>query len=183
MRPGPRGWVVLVALAACGAEVPDDPGTQVDGPVGDAPPSDAPADARPCTGGDASTTAPDGSCLVFFGMPRTYGDAQAQCQLAGARLAILKTAEVDTVAEALVGTADTWIGLDDRATEGTFRWIDGSDLGFANWHLAEPNDGGGQYPEDCAIIAGARVGKQWDDRPCEPIPMIGGGLYAVLCQF
>lgn len=179
MRPG---VIVLVALGACGAEVPDV--APVDAPAAvDAAVTDTPGDARACTGGDASAMAPDGSCLLFFATPRTYGDAQTQCQLAGARLALLKTAEVDTVAEALVGSADTWFGLDDRATEGTFRWLDGTPLAFANWSLGEPNDGGGMYPEDCAIIAGARPTKQWDDRPCEPIPMIGGGLYATLCQF
>jgi hypothetical protein len=178
-------WLALAVLAACGASV--DSGTTVD--ASDQPPIDAPddagitIDARPCTGGDQSTTAPDGSCFLLFTTPRTYADAKATCQAEAARLALLVTAALDTVAEDFVGTLDTWIGLDDLVSEGTFVWNDGAPLQFANWHAGEPNNGGGAYEEDCVVIAGARVGKGWDDRPCAPDPTVGGGLYATLCQF
>jgi hypothetical protein len=89
---------------------------------------------------------------------------------------------MDAVAEALVGNLDTFIGLTDVVQEGQFVWSDGTPLGFSNWHAGEPNDGGGNYAEDCAIIAGARADKQWDDRPCAPVTGVGGGKYAVLCQ-
>jgi hypothetical protein len=50
-----------------------------------------------------------------------------------------------------------WIGLDDRSTEGTFKWTDGTPLTIAesNWASGEPNNGGTSvYPEDCAYVHG-----------------------------
>ena len=41
-----------------------------------------------------------------------------------------------------------WIGLNDRAREGTFRWDKGNAFGgFKSWHKGEPNNLGGK--EDC----------------------------------
>jgi hypothetical protein len=185
-----RAVVLAWLLAACGSnvgggdEVTDAPGPDpVDAPGPD--PIDAPP-ARPCTGGDQSMTAPDGSCFLLFSTPRTYEQAKGLCEINNAHLALLTTSELDVAAEAFIGNADTWIGLDDLVVENSFVWVDGTPLAFANWHTAtnEPNNsGGGGYEEDCAIIAGARLGKQWDDRPCAPDPTVGGGEYAVLCQF
>jgi Lectin C-type domain len=182
---GMRGLtvVLLCACAGCGANVDTDViAGLTDGPPAiDAPaPADAAPDARPCTGGDRNLQAPDGSCLVFFDQTTTYAAAKLACESISAHLAVLDTAELDTAAEAFVLASDTWIGLDDLATEATFVWADGSPLAFANFHAGEPNDSGG---EDCVVIAGARVGKQWDDRPCVPNANGQGGDYARLCQF
>jgi hypothetical protein len=181
--------LALAICASCNASVGGGTNT-ADGPdptpIDAAIPVDAAPDARPCTGGDQSMMAPDGSCFLLFTTPKTFADATLACEASGAHLALLKTAELDSVAEQFVGTLDTYIGLSDEQVEGAFVWGDGTPLAFANWHTAtnEPNNsGGGGYEEDCAIIAGARVGKQWDDRPCVPVPDVGGGLYAYLCQF
>ena len=90
---------------------------------------------------------------------------------------------LDTFAEAFVGTNDTFIGLSDLAVEMQFRWVDDSLLGFSALNPTEPNDGDATYDEDCAIIAGARTTKLWDDRPCAPTAMFpNAGSYAYLCQ-
>ena len=130
-----------------------------------------------------ASVAPDGSCLVFITTPMTYVQARAACTAMTAHLAYLKTAEIDTFAEQFIGTTDTWIGGTDLVTEGTFVWDDGSPRVFDNFAATEPNSGGGSYEEDCVLIAGARVTKQWDDRPCDPAALPGFGLYAYLCQF
>jgi hypothetical protein len=179
-----RWAVIVVALAGCGASVDANTGTGAD--AVDPPPLDAAfdaaPDARPCTGGDQSMPGPDGSCFLLFTETTTYAQAKLACEAIAAHLAVLTTAELDTVAEAFVGTLDTWIGLDDLATEGTFVWVDGTPLAFANFHAGEPNNSGTDG-EDCAVIAGQRVGKQWDDRPCVPNGNGQGGDYARLCQF
>jgi hypothetical protein len=117
-------------------------------------------------------------------VPGDVHDAKASCAAIGAHLADLKDARIDAAAEAFVGSANTFIGLTDRAVEGTFVWDDGTSLGYANWHSGEPNNGGsGGYQEDCVVIAGARVGAQWDDRPCDQTETTLGGVYAYLCEY
>jgi lectin-like protein len=183
MRPAA---VAALCLCACGASVDgqggtsDAPRTFFDAP---APSIDAPPDARPCAGGDASMTAPDGSCLVFITGQHTFDEATAACAGLSSHLALITSKPLNDAAFALVGNTDVYIGLTDQAVEGTFVWVDGSPLVFANWQPNEPSNGGGSYQEDCAIIAGARMTEQWDDRPCAPVPNVGGGNYAVLCQF
>src|SRR6266545_5827977 len=80
---------------------------------------DSPIDARPCQGGTMAQAGPDGSCFVFVSTPETYVNAKAACAAMTAHLAFLKDAALDTFAEQFVGTANTFIGLTDRVTEGT----------------------------------------------------------------
>ena len=178
---------VALALAACGAHVGGggDDMLQVDAKVWRDAAIDAPPDARPCMGGTMAQVAPDGSCLVFVSTPVTYVTAKAACVAMNAHLAYLKTAALDTFAEQFIGMADTWIGATDRATEMTFLWDDGTALGFTNWAAGEPNNGGAMstYQEDCAIIAGMRSTKQWDDRPCDASEVPTSGNFATLCQY
>ncbi len=184
--PGP-GLALAAALglacAGCGVRL-DGGGPDGSGPDGGGKPVDAAIDAPPppCTGGDAAMRSPTGACFVLFRAPVTYANARAGCTSRGTRLAILRTAQDDQVARTLAGaTLNVFIGLTDQATEGTFVWGDGSALTYTSWYMGEPNDGSGAYPEDCAVVAGPRGGA-WDDRPCEPVPNVGGGLYSYLCE-
>jgi hypothetical protein len=144
---------------------------------------DAPIDARPCTGGTKAQVGPDGSCFVFVSTPKTYVDAKAACEAMNAHLAFLKSALVDGFAETFVGANNTWIGLSDRAVEMTFVWDDGSALAYTNWGAGEPNNGGGTYQEDCGVLAGAKLDKGWDDRPCDATEVPTSGNFAYLCQY
>jgi hypothetical protein len=179
----------LALLAGCGANIissggPDDAAIDAEERRPDAAVVvdagiDAPIDARACVEGDARMIGPDGSCLILLRARQSFAAAQTTCLGLGAHLAILKTAEIDNVAETLVGNLDTFIGLSDQITEGQFVWVDGTPLVFSNWEAGEPNNGGSNG-EDCAIIAGARAEKKWDDRPCSPSG--DNGAYSVLCQ-
>ena len=188
-----RFVLALVLAAGCGVRLADDPTAHgiADAHPGGAPdvpvtPGDAaapPVDARPCTGGDAHATGPNGVCFVFVTGPSTWIAAEAACVAMSARLAILDSAAKDSVAEAML-SVDTFIGGTDAITEGSFLWVDGTPLGFTNWHAGEPNNGNGAYQEDCIVVAGARVGKGWDDRPCAPeTGAATAGRYAYLCEY
>lgn len=188
-----RFVLALVLAAGCGVKLADDPtahgiidahvGGQVDAPAELVDAAVPPVDARPCTGGDAHITGPGGVCFVFVTGPTTWAMAKAACEAMPARLAILDTATKDSVAEAML-SVDTFIGGTDAVTEGTFLWVDGTPLGFTNWHTGEPNNGGGAYQEDCIVVAGARIGKGWDDRPCAPeAGAMTAGKYAYLCEY
>ncbi len=188
--PRKLAFALVLAAAGCDASLGGDgsggdaaisDGTRVDSSV-----ADAATDARVCGGGTAAL-APDGSCLVHVTTPATYAAAKSACMtmMPGGHLAWLKTAQLDTFAESFIGTVDTWIGGNDLVTEGTFQWDDGTAFAFTNWHTGEPNNGGtgATYQEDCVIVAGSRVGKQWDDRPCDAIEVPTSGMFAYLCQY
>jgi hypothetical protein len=183
---GRLAFALLAVLAGCEASLGPDGATRdaatVDGNRADAPRLvDAAPDARVCSGG--GTLAPDGSCFLHVTTPVSYAAARTACMALGGHLAYLKDATIDAYAESFIGAVDTWIGGNDIATEGTFVWDDGTTFSFTNWHTGEPNDGLGMYAEDCVLIAGARVGKQWDDRPCDVGIVSGYGTNAYLCQY
>ena len=66
---------------------------------------------------------------------------------------------------------ETWIGISDRAHEGTFTFVsDDAHLPFTAWADGQPNDPGNKN-EDCVQIYNIPVDKnyrndQWADFPC-----------------
>ncbi len=179
--------VVLVAfLAGCGVRVSSgtDPiGVDADLRSGhDASPADVSPDAAPpCIEGDHRMQTATGCFASFTTVAVTRAEARTACASHGMHLAYVKSAADEAIIAALANGVDLAIGLDDIATEGTFVWEDGTPLTYTDWHAGEPNNGNGMYEEDCAIYAGARIGGQWDDRPCTP-PPLNSGAYGYVCQ-
>jgi len=60
-----------------------------------------------------------------------------------------------------------YIGLDDRRTEGRFKWTDGTELDYKFWAPNEPNNWG--WGEDCGVLNyfKGRAGV-WNDWGCSP---------------
>ncbi|XP_034146954.1 C-type lectin domain family 6 member A-like [Esox lucius] len=94
--------------------------------------------------------------------------ANQDCLKRGAQLVIINSPEEQKFLITL--NIRSWIGLTDRETEGTWRWVDGTPLTTAYWGGKEPNSGGGIYKdEDCAEINNIWYSdpvKNWNDDLC-----------------
>ena len=196
MRGAAAGWLAGLALAcaSCEASVPgggDDTSGPPDAPrfIGD--PDAAAIDARPCTGGDAAMIDPStGTCYVAFIMTRLpWLEARAQCTAIGMDLAVITSQAENTFLTGFLGGIEAFVGGDDRASEGTFRWVDGMSITYENWrdnpdpNPDEPNNGNGNYQEDCIVLQGQLAGV-WDDRPCDSTEVTPpAGTHYALCEY
>jgi hypothetical protein len=89
---------------------------------------------------------------------------------------------VDTFTHYGGGNRPLWIGLTDRAQEGTFTWTSGEAVTYTKWNTAtgEPNNSGGSgYEEDFAYIVEVGAGSPtalvptfWNDAPNNGYGMI-----------
>ncbi|XP_072174556.1 echinoidin-like [Diadema setosum] len=63
------------------------------------------------------------------------------------------------------GNQQVWIGLNDKTTEGSFAWSDGSEVDYTFWAPNEPNNHSGA--QDCAHFS-LGFKHMWDDLQCDP---------------
>ncbi|CAH1262671.1 CSMD3 [Branchiostoma lanceolatum] len=107
-------------------------------------------------------------CYTLSASTATFAEAEQKCAEEGGVLATVLDRETQLFLMQLVGSRDTWIGLDDRTDEGRFVWSDGTPLGsgYSYWTLGEPNDGGNPTTtQDCVHLWPA-AGFRWDDQQC-----------------
>jgi cysteine-rich repeat protein len=114
----------------------------------------------------------DGRTIDFCSEQATYARAEGVCAQRGGALVTIASSSASASLIAAATTAlpglPYWIGLTDRATEGTFRWSDGGAQGtspylFNGFVASEPNNGGGSN-EDCVRAAATTGG--WSDVAC-----------------
>ena len=102
-------------------------------------------------------------CYYFSsnGVTKTWESARKDCKERGVDLVVITTQEELEFVSKTYGV--TWIGLSDKAQEGTWMWVDGTELvGDQFWQEGEPNNTGN---EDCAEVS--RSAKRFNDVPCE----------------
>lgn len=152
---------------------PPDASVDASPPHPDAAPVDSapPIDAMPCEGGNASLVDPStGACYIRFDTPKNWLVATDNCRAlgGGAHLATITSAQENALLLNLAaGGVDFWLGGNDRAQEGEWRWITIESMTYVNWRAGEPNNGGNSgVVENCMIIE-ADMGGTWDDRPCD----------------
>jgi hypothetical protein len=101
----------------------------------------------------------------FCTLGYNWSQARSSCQSMGMDLVKIadggENAFVSNVANN-IASGSWWIGANDQAVEGTFRWPDGTPLTYTNWNPGEPNDWGGA--EDCGELYTAA--QQWNDNNC-----------------
>ena len=118
-----------------------------------------------------------GRCYYLSSDLLTYDQSLAFCASQGGKLFEPKNAEDNLAISQLVGEI-FWIGLNDKASEGTWVYAsDGSIPTYDNFAPNEPNDHGGV--QDCGLsnfnIAGLGL-SLWDDQRCNV------AVYKYACQ-
>ncbi|XP_063041187.1 asialoglycoprotein receptor 1-like [Engraulis encrasicolus] len=99
---------------------------------------------------------------------RNWSESRADCQERGGDLVTINSRGEQLF---LAGKAlRAWIGLTDMEEEGTWKWVDGTNLTKAYWNPGQPNDyretpdGEGQ---NCALIWDrTNPMKTWNDEAC-----------------
>lgn len=113
--------------------------------------------------------------------PITWEQAERRCEWKGGHLAVIESqTENDYLYNMMKekGYEDACFGYSDKEKEGVWKWVDGSQSAYTNWHTGEPNnqdgnenyamfyqkfddgtwnDGSGIIDADCAYIC------EWDD--------------------
>ncbi|CAG5125361.1 unnamed protein product, partial [Candidula unifasciata] len=114
------------------------------------------------------------TCVRLFSTPKSWTDAEAVCERFSGHLAKIVNSYINTYINSLIYAQKSiyWIGLNDRANEGKFVWLNETvQTNFTNWDVL-PNNGGGN--ENCVAIDGNKNFK-WDDGDC-------GLLNRFVCQ-
>jgi hypothetical protein len=115
-----------------------------------------------------NVTPPDSDCdylaynkhgYWFCRPSRDWADAQLRCEAVGMHLATIEDAAENNFVLSMI-EGDTYIGLSDTVTEGTFEWVDGSSLAYTDWDTDQPNDSGNQ---DCVEM---NLTGAWNDETC-----------------
>jgi hypothetical protein len=112
---------------------------------------------------DGQLLGPDrASCYSFEVGSFGWEQARQVCRNNGAGwdLVDIQSPEENAFVLGLI-TQQGWIGANDLLQEGSFRWLEGPALDYANWNSGEPNDLNG---EDCAEM---RTNGTWNDLPCQ----------------
>ena len=127
----------------------------------------------------ATSSEPDSYGLVFNSIPLSWSAAEAHCNSLGGNLVTVRSKamaqHIDaTYVRACGSCHPTWIGLGDRADEGSWVWANEDAVDYTNWWGSEPNNMGGNTGEDCAslgvdcIYGYDGVDDTWADSGCEP---------------
>eukprot|EP00091_Calanus_sinicus_P009712 TRINITY_DN22593_c0_g1_i1.p1 TRINITY_DN22593_c0_g1~~TRINITY_DN22593_c0_g1_i1.p1 ORF type:complete len:118 (-),score=18.60 TRINITY_DN22593_c0_g1_i1:183-536(-) len=89
-------------------------------------------------------------CYKLFKEKLSWNDAQSRCENEGSNLASVQSLEENGFLLKL-SPQGVWIGANDKDTEGTWAWTDGSVSDLKYWRKSEPDNGEGG--EDCAFMA------------------------------
>ncbi|XP_040892222.1 CD209 antigen-like protein C [Toxotes jaculatrix] len=104
-----------------------------------------------------------GSVYYISSIKKNWDKSRNDCLQRGADLMIINSKEEQDFAAQM--NDSMWIGLTDRETEGTWKWVDGTPLTISFWASGEPNSYA-STEEDCAELRYHRTVESWNDRSC-----------------
>ena len=106
------------------------------------------------------------AAFQFVSQPRTWTEAQSECEAMGKQLAVVRSASNQEALVRLLGVTGVpraWIGGTDAYTDGRWHWVDASLIDYTDWGSGQPADAGN---EDC-ILALRMDGYRWHDAGCD----------------
>jgi hypothetical protein len=105
--------------------------------------------------------------IAQVGDQKAFDAADDVCRIDGGHLVKIEDAGENLVIQNIIAsTGNAWIGLSDRAMEGTFVWsIDGAVAVYTAWSNGEPNNSGGN--ENCVVETTANG--TWNDTNCDNV--------------
>ena len=110
----------------------------------------------------------EGSCYWRSTYATTWNDAANACPTvgSGSQLASIHSLLENAFLMQSYNYADSWIGLNDIQTEGTFQWTDGTKVDYTNFYQGEPDNKNNQ---DCVRFPNQDnpTAAEWDDEHCE----------------
>uniref|UniRef100_A0A3Q1IZQ1 C-type lectin domain-containing protein n=1 Tax=Anabas testudineus TaxID=64144 RepID=A0A3Q1IZQ1_ANATE len=103
-----------------------------------------------------------GSLYYMSSSEKSWEEGRNDCRQKGTDLVIINSSEEQDFIRGW--KKQTWIGLTDKQTEGTWRWVDGTVLTTPRfWAESEPNNEGDEH---CAEIRNYDSQNSWNDVSC-----------------
>ena len=100
----------------------------------------------------------NGQCYGVITSSKSWTSAKYNCRNLGGDLAKVNSLE-DQTRLIRIRTGGFWIGGTDEASEGTWKWADGSSMTYTGWGGSNPD--GGTY-ENCVFL----YNNYWGDYRC-----------------
>ncbi|XP_046892254.1 CD209 antigen-like protein C isoform X2 [Hypomesus transpacificus] len=110
------------------------------------------------------------SCYFLSDKKQSWYDSRQDCRRKGADLVIIESSDEQEFISSILGKTSPWIGLSDRDTEGTWKWVDGTVPTTTYWRQYQPDNGGWGAKEDCAhIVSNSNPKSNWNDLSCTTV--------------
>ncbi|XP_038073370.1 low affinity immunoglobulin epsilon Fc receptor-like [Patiria miniata] len=110
----------------------------------------------------------DNYCYRFYPQEEEWQMADAICnqvdETKSSSLVSIHSVKENKFVGKLAGKARSWIGLNDRFTEGKFEYTDGSPFTYDAFPPPEPNNAG--RGENCVEINNSGTLGRWNDHRC-----------------
>ncbi|KAJ7999322.1 hypothetical protein DPEC_G00193180 [Dallia pectoralis] len=108
----------------------------------------------------------ESSCYYISTLNKKWEESRQDCIDRGVDLVIINSTEEQSFINSLFGPGNnTWIGLTDSVTEGTWIWVDGTPLTTRFWDKGQPNNLNNQ---DCGEFIHKSSGPgEWNDDRCQ----------------
>ncbi|XP_070531968.1 uncharacterized protein [Ptychodera flava] len=105
-------------------------------------------------------------CYYYSKTSKTWDDAKNYCRNRGSLSDLVEIEDLDEFNFIQEVFVHVWIGLNDQANEGDYRWADGSayNPSAISWSSGNPNNGGSPFGnEDCGEMSSYGL----NDKECE----------------